>query len=178
MGVTPIIWFSIIGISAIIVMIPYYIISFLNKPKNRKQVEVEPFVISAYYDRTEKESLKILEEYKPVGKTIILWWGFDGLQMNEDGSSEWISRKKSEPINQSVFYQPVQSLTQAAYPSYAGYQNTQAMIDALQTQIAMQNINAQMQAQLQHYQVSYPRYCAPYFYSGTMGCCCNSMIQR
>lgn len=58
------------------------------------------YSISAYYDRIEKVSAEILESQKPVDKSIILWWGLDGLRLNEDGTSEWISRKKPSPISQ------------------------------------------------------------------------------
>lgn len=70
--------------------------------------------VSAYYERMEEALIEILSRQKPVDQTITLWWGLDGLRLNEDGSLEWISKKKPEPepqpVNQNVFYQPCQSV--------------------------------------------------------------------
>lgn len=41
------------------------------------------------------ETLKLQEEReKQEPYLITLWWGFDGLRLNADGSTEWISRRK------------------------------------------------------------------------------------
>jgi len=75
-------------------------IAGLFKNKSTEQ-HPEPFIISECLARTEKEYLEILEQQELVEKTIILWWGFDGLRLNEDGSLEWISRKKQNPEENS-----------------------------------------------------------------------------
>lgn len=67
----------------------------------------KPFVVSEYLARIEKASLDILESREPTDKIIILWWGLDGLRLNEDGSLEWVSRKRPE---KAVFYQPRQTI--------------------------------------------------------------------
>lgn len=135
--------------------------------KTEESNKVEPFIVSAYLERIEKAWLNILEQKKPTDWTVILWWGLDGLRMNEDGSLEWISRKKPKPVSQSIFYQPCQNI--ASLPQFNMCQSTQATIDALQEQIAMQNINIRIQAQLQSHQARYFGYCSPYVYDGIYG---------
>lgn len=66
------------------------------------------FSVSEYFDRIEKASIEILEEIKPVDHTIVLWWGLDGLRLNEDGTLEWTSRKRQTTGNE--FYQPCPSI--------------------------------------------------------------------
>ena len=100
----------------------------------------EPFVISKYYARIEQVALDILEHREPVDQTIILWWGLDGLRLNEDGTAEWISRKKPPPVPQNVFYQPCQAIISP--PQYDMCQSTKAQIDALMAQ----NMQLQVQA--------------------------------
>lgn len=58
-----------------------------------------PFSVSAYLDRLERIRLDICEDQKPVDQTIILWWGLDGLTLDEKGKLKWISRKKKAPVN-------------------------------------------------------------------------------
>lgn len=161
-----------------------WILSLFSKKSGKPEIESKPFTVSEYLDRIEKAALDILDTHKPEDRTITLWWGFDGLRISEDGTAEWISRRKPEPVNQGVFCQPQQVMAQVAYPiSHYGMdmcQSTQATIDALQAQIAMQNVNARLQGQLQAYQVSYPAYYPPYFYGQTyptnwpqmQNCCC------
>lgn len=56
----------------------------------------EPFDI-------EKECLKLQEEREKQDPYLItLWWGFDGLRLNADGSTEWISRRKPNASLQSI----------------------------------------------------------------------------
>lgn len=83
--------------------------------------------------------------------------------MNEDGSLEWVSRKKKpkpELVNQNVFQQKQQSIgieqskTPINYQSMC--QSTRAQIDELHEKIdaykmqnATHNVNAQVVAQMQ-----------------------------
>lgn len=150
----------------------------------------EPFVVSEYLSRMEKAYFDILEDQEPVDQTIVLWWGLDGLRLNEDGTMEWISRKKPKPVNQNVSYQPCQTI--ASFPTEA-CQSTRAtmeQIHGLKMQLEMANFNTALQTQLQSYQVSYPGYYPPYFYGGIMtgyahprylpqmqNCCCNQLIR-
>lgn len=161
------------------------------------------FSVSEYLQHIEDASSEIQQQKEPVDRTIILWWGVDGLRMNEDGSFEWISRRKKElepvqitpcvtqypkeepePVNQNVFYQPPQSIVPLNHPFASQInmcQSTRAQIDALQMQISaiqtenlMQRHQAQMIAQMQ----LYPNYQPPYFYSSLTGCCCDGSILR
>lgn len=61
--------------------------------------QAEPFSVARYFDHIEETFLKIHEKReKEPDYTIILWWAFDGLRLNKDGNTEWISRrKKAEP---------------------------------------------------------------------------------
>lgn len=112
----PIILFAIIGTSTMTVLLPKIILHKIRIKRIQEQIEQiereehEPFIASEYLARIEQTSFEIAENQEPVGQTIILWWGLDGLRLNEDGSLEWISRKKPKPVNQDVFYQPYQSI--------------------------------------------------------------------
>ena len=107
--------------SAVIVFLPYFIHDKIQRKQIQHQVKTEPFIVSEYYDRMEKAALDILEHQWPVDQTIILWWGLDGLRLNEDGTLEWVSRKK-----------PKSKETTHAYLN-CGTQNT-----SLEQQISMQ----------------------------------------
>lgn len=158
---------------------PYAIRDKIERRKALRETVVKKFNVSEYLARTEKENLEILENRKSVDKTIILWWGFDGLRLNEDGLIEWISRKKQSPISQNVFRQPWQ--TGRLTMQYDMCQSTQAKIDALMAQ--------NMQSQVQAWQVEQNRQMvnalqgcaiptlttyAPYLYQSQLTqCCCN-----
>ena len=167
----------LIGMSAAIIICSlHYIIN--ERPYEGEPLEpLEPFVVSEYYDRMEKAALDILENQEPVDQTIILWWGLDGLRLNEDGTMEWVSRKKQKPVQRSEFGQLRQSI-QAYNPNlFDQTQSTRASIDALMAQnvsLQMQAYQAQQTAQvinsLQQCCVQYPAQYPPYFYGG---CCLN-----
>lgn len=166
----------LIGMSAAIIICSlHYIIN--ERPYEGEPLEpLEPFIVSEYYDRMEKAALDILENQGPVDQTIILWWGMDGLRMNEDGTLEWVSRRKPKPVQEDVFYQPFQSI-QAYNPNlFDQTQSTRASIDALMAQnvsLQMQAYQAQQTAQvinsLQQCCVQYPAQYPPYFYGGRCG---------
>ncbi len=164
--------------SATIVFLPYIIHDKIRRKQIKQQTEPEPFIVSEYYDRMEQAALDILEAQEPVDQTIILWWGLDGLRLNEDGATEWISRKKSEPVSTSVLYQPCQSITPP--PQYNIGQSTQAKIDALMAQNMQLQVqawqaeqNRQMINALQRYVVQWPGY-----YAKLTDCCCNQTRDR
>lgn len=113
---------------------------------------INSFSVAEYLGRMEQAQLEIWEKQKPVDQTVILWWGLDGLTLDENGELKWISRKKPEPVNQNVFYQPCQSILYAdnipIFP--AGMcQNTQATINALQARNAALQIQMVQQTQKQ-----------------------------
>ena len=163
----------VIGMSvAIIICTPIYLIN--ERPYEREPLKpAEPFIVSEYCDRMEKAALDILEHREAVEQTIILWWGLDGLRLNEDGELEWISRKTPKPVNQNVSYHPCQSVPAYNPALFAQMQNTRASIDALRAQNASLQIQA-LQAQqtvqvinsLQQCCVQYPAQYPPYFYGG------------
>lgn len=131
-----------------------------------------------YLSRIEAAHLDILESKSPIDKTVILWWGLDGLQLNEDGTVEWISRKKPSPVQQNVFYRPFQTIISP--PQYDMCQSTQAQIDALMAQNMQLQVqawqaekNRQMINALQSYVVRWPGY-----YERLTDCCCNQTRDR
>lgn len=169
----------LIGMSAAIIICSlHYIIN--ERPYEGEPLEpLEPFVVSEYYDQMEKAALDILEHQEPVNQTIILWWGLDGLRLNEDGELEWISRKTPKPVNQNVSYHPCQSVPAYNPNLFDQTQSTRASIDALMAQNAslrMQALQAQQTAQvinsLQQCCVQYPAQYPPYFYGG----CCGNYV--
>lgn len=69
----------------------------MSAPDTRIQrpVPAPVFSVPKYLDRIEKASDEILEQRENSEKYVcILWWGLDGLRMNEDGSLEWVSKRK------------------------------------------------------------------------------------
>lgn len=155
-----------------------YRIGLWTRPQKEQLPEhLEPFVISEYYARTEQAAIDILETQEPVDQTIILWWGLDGLRLNEDEELEWISRKTPKPANQNVSYQLYQSVLAYNPDLFTQTQSTRASIAALMAQNAslqMQAYQAQQTAQvinsLQQCCVQYPAQYPQYRYAG---CCCN-----
>lgn len=109
---------------------------------------VEPFVLSEYFEHIEKAFIDTLQNQKHVDHIIVLWFGLDGLRMNEDGAFEWISREKPKPDYQNISYQ----MCQSAPILFDGLQNTQAtqeQIFALKMQLDMANFNIALQNQMQ-----------------------------
>ena len=124
----------------------------------------EPYFVSKYLSRIEAAHLDILESIIPIEKTVILWWGLDGLQLNEDGTMKWVSRKKKRSPESVSFQscqsiQPIQTsmLHQALWDDQA--QCTRNRIEAL---------NAAIQQCCVQYSAQYP----PYYHGG----CCGSYI--
>lgn len=110
---------------------------------------VNPFVVSEYLEQAEKVSLDILKIRKPTDKTIVLWWGLDGIRLNEDGTAKEVSRKKPA---ENVFYQtcqfarPIQSGTLLADQT----QCEKAQIDKLMTEILNSQAQSWRIAQMQN----------------------------
>lgn len=167
----------------IVKFLPKFIDSKLNGKSKSDRIKPDSFSVQAYLDRMEQAALEILEKQEPVEQIIVLWWGLDGLRLNEDGTMEWISRKKPP---ETVFYQPCQSIQTrkgfSAIPpeafsmmcNVAGIiaetgdqtQSTKAQIDALMAQ----NAALQMQNAIQQCYAQYPAQYPTYYYGG---CCWN-----
>ncbi|NBI08654.1 hypothetical protein D1641_01290 [Colidextribacter sp. OB.20] len=85
----------------------------------------EPFSVAEYMDRIDRAQVEILSNQKTVDQTIILWWGLDGLRLNEDGILEWITRKKKTPkpsktADTSFYLSGVENFL-VQYPSYLDF---------------------------------------------------------
>lgn len=79
------------------------------------EIKVQPFSIDSYFERIDKVICDILQErerQKPP--EIVLWWGLDGLRMNCDGSTEWISKRQPQPQTQEYTYNPLANAAQTA----------------------------------------------------------------
>lgn len=121
------------------------------------------FNVSEYMERIEKAYLEILETRQPISQSITLWWGLDGLRMNEDGTTEWISRRKTAPVKQDVFYHPCQTRSPFVGDTCQSTQTTFAG-----TLFAGTLLSTAMQTPLQYYQtqLGYPGYYPSYLNSG------------
>ena len=149
----------IVTIATVIICTIHYLINKEHFEKAEPLEPSKPFIVSEYYDRTEKAALDILETQEPVDQTIILWWGLDGLRLNEDGSLEWVSRKKLKPVNQNVSWQLCQNVTYI--PQFDACQSTQATREQLfnlNMQLQMANFNVAMQNQINGFDSAFQRY--------------------
>lgn len=165
--------------SAGIVFLPFFIHDKIQREQIRHQEKTKPFIVSEYYDRMEKAALDILETQEPVDQTLILWWGMDGLRLNEDGTMEWVSRKKQKPVQENVFYHPCQSVPEYNPALFDQTQSTRESIDALMAQNASLQMQAyqaqqimQLMNSLQQCCVQYPAQYPSYFYGG----CCGNYV--
>lgn len=130
------------------------------------------FSVSEYFDRIEKASLEILETMELIDKTITLWWGFDGIQLSEDGTSKWVSRRKKPIENRAHHhFQPIPPGA-FRYSFTDQIQSTRAQIDAMMAQCTAPHMQSWKSAQvantLQRCCAQYP----PYYYGG----CCGNYI--
>lgn len=157
---------------ATIICLLHYLVN--GRPfETREPLEaIEPFVASEYFSRMEKAALDILEAQEPIDQTIILWWGLDGLRLNEDGTLEWVSRKKkpveTTPYQMCQFIQSIQSSVFSADQ----IQCTRVQIDALMAKNTALQMQAWQSAQIanaiQQCCVQYPTQYPSYYYGG---CC-------
>lgn len=111
----------------------------LSDPTPCQIMAETPFSVARYLERVEQAQIDILDSQEPVDQTIILWWGLDGLRLDENGDLKWISRKKKAPDP------PVYQYTPCSFQNTAQtYQNTaqlQNQINYLQTQQIQQSQN-------------------------------------
>lgn len=143
-----------------------------------------------YMERIEKVSLEILERKQPTSQVITLWWGLDGLRLKEDGTTEWVSRKKPKPLPDvwsmsqttttimcKIIGDPIRTDMQQA---------PQDEISALKKQLNVMELNEAIQhhmsiisASLQSSVTLYPSYleCGHmYFERQIEQCCCNRLM--
>lgn len=136
---------------------------------------VKPFSVSEYMDRREKVMMDILKDKKEP-YCVTLWWNYDGLRMNEDGTMEWISKKPKEPPK---YVHGDFSLTNACCSIATETELNRSLLDQLQatqTQIAQMQQN-QMLINALH-PMPYPQYscCTSSLYSPFWNCQ-NSILQ-
>ena len=155
-----------------------------------KRAITPKFNVSEYMERTEKAFLEILETKHPINQSITLWWGLNGLRLNEDGTTEWVSRKKPKPLPD------VWSMSQTTTPIMCKIigdpirtdmqQAPQDEIAALKKQLNVMELNEAMQhhmsiisTSLQSNVTPYPSYleCGHmYFERQIEQCCCNRLL--
>lgn len=95
------------------------------------------FSVRDYLDHMENAALEIAEEKEPVDRTIILWWGLDGLRLDEDGTLKWISRKKAKSA-QDTFCQTIGPTV--FYANNSPYFSIYQQCESLRDQIIRQQI--------------------------------------
>lgn len=141
------------------------------------------FSVYEHLERIEKAYLEILETRQPISQSITLWWGLDGLRLKEDGTTEWISRRKPKAESKPLPTPPIQQLqTQmmqqispeqlAAYNTRMDLMNSNAL---LQYQMWQQSQMSSMIGVLQSYRPQWTAYlpgtCVDY--TSLTQCCCN-----
>lgn len=63
--------------------------------------------VAEHFKRIEQAALDITESKEPIDRTIILWWGLDGLRLNEDGTIEAVCRGKKKSYLSSAEFKDV-----------------------------------------------------------------------
>lgn len=160
----------------------------LNSITKTIKQNYKPFSVSEYYDRIEKVSLDIASQNKKnEDYKLTLWILSDGLQLNEDGTTQWIKCEQEEENKPGQDFSLQNSLQniQNAYTFYPNCQNTlnsiQSQINCLQSQNQYSFLQQQMQLQTQN--MINPIYSSYLFYrpfcaqSTLTQCCCNSCPQ-
>lgn len=99
----------------------------------------DKFFVSEYFERTEKIYNDILKEKEKQAESeeyiIVLWWGFDGLRLNKDGSSEWIRKEEESDCLQKPHIESKVVTTIPFYGYGYGYILNNPLINPLTTQI-------------------------------------------
>lgn len=128
--------------------------------KKKERIDISesphtPFSVSAYIDRMEKTYLDTLQErenekpYEPV-----LWWGFDGLKLKADGTTEWISRRPKEEKSEhksivdliSPAPVPAYPATYPAWTNYRLYPQQYGFNQCMSIQAQTEMLRSQLQA--------------------------------
>lgn len=156
-------------IPAFCVSLCFFLLHRDPKPEEKTLIAegwAKPFSVTEYLDRMERESLKLAERRKKY--LIVLWWGFDGLRLNEDGTTEWISRKPTSTPPPQIDYSMCNTIvTQSGLQNdicnaesiaQAKTQLQTAQLQAIQTAQIQNMINCIRQAPYPAY-LSYPSQC-------------------
>lgn len=138
--------FLVVIVSLVLTIIIYFIME--NQREKETKYEILENLNSFHSDNS--ILLKNIEmKYKDYA--LILWWGEDGLRLNEDDTLEWISRKKPEPVKQNIFYQPMQGIEPFNYGVFYDKnicQSTQEQIDYLMEQNSCLRLQAAQREQI------------------------------
>lgn len=130
--------------------------------------QFKPFSIPDYLSRRERTILDLMERREKEEPYIItLWLGLDGLQLNEDGSTEWISRRKVEEKDANS---GLTQILQNSLENDIAAMQLRRMQNQLQNLYAYQNMNTQyanlqsmIQTQCQNTILPAYSTCAPLF---------------
>lgn len=131
--INTIIYYLIIVFCTLSFFVFRFLISKLIKNNRRENEQISdyratPFSGSDYYKRKEKFLLDLeLERESQEEYLITLYFGNDGLQLNKDGTFEWVKRRE---VKQEA-PQTYSSLANIFNPINTQCQNTQATLDAL-----------------------------------------------
>lgn len=140
-----------------------------SKEKYERELQeryIDSFSVSEYYDRTQQQ-LEFLQAEKENQEpyAIILWLGIDGLRLNDDGSFEWVRKRKKQKGNTPAQFQQVQNAqvitgteiqTQI---SLLRYKLLMEQTQAAQIQQTQNIINSLQSSQYPQY-ISYPSQCS------------------
>lgn len=119
----------------------------------------EPFLVSEYYERMEKSALDIQKGQEPVDSIIVLWWGLDGLRLNESGELEWISRKEPEQthLQSPVYHYETVCLYADNLVIEKGYRTPEDKIAALKAELEFLDGQAAQQEYITQFLDRVPR---------------------
>lgn len=179
---------KILFLSAGIAMIVCCRLEYLRS-KNKKNDDlricshpIKKFSVSEYMERIEKAWLEIvLEREGATVYLITLWWGIDGLRINDDGSIEWVRRGGRN--SNDLRYEMLQSITHTPIPSYhcSGTRNAIMSVDdqirTLQSQIQANIIQQNVQIQNAHILAALQSPISQCTYSQPIGHCNQSRYQ-
>lgn len=132
------------------IIVAFCVVAICKSRKKQHCEKFSPFPAELFHEPREpfdieRETLKILEEKENEEPYLItLWWGFDGLRLNDDGTMEWISRRPK--LKPETDY----SVLQNTCADYSGSAQSVASIlqDSMRNQVQSLQMH-QMQSQFQ-----------------------------
>jgi len=135
------------------------------------------FSVSDYYERMERASIEVQrEKAQQKAYKLTLWAGLDGLQMNEDGSTQWIKRGETKQPKSPLLQELQNVAFSAPTAPTQNLCNIQNQILSLQAQNQALALS-QFQAMQNQNTISaiHPYYTAtiPAYYPPISQCCCS-----
>lgn len=133
----------------------------LYRPRIAKQ-NYKSFSVSDYYQRMEKVYLDIVSERENKNDyKLTLWLGIDGLQLNDDGTTQWIKRVQKKKENKPTQDFCSQNTMQNIHSSQQNIQNvppSQLPLNSIQNQMNCLNTQnyhlLQMQSSLNQHMIN------------------------